>query len=374
MPDESTHQAASYGTFAYKPGFREVIERLKLLQSRRGVDRIFAMFEVPSAALERFAARYSGEFCEYPDPEERARFWEEYLAERVGLEDDSVPIAYLSEFDQGLYGGLVGGDVRFLPHPENGWISSMVPPVLRDWSDFERLEFREDHPWLARYRRQLQVFREHAAGKFGISHFILIDGLNFVFELVGATRTYLSLDENPAMVRRAMELAARINRRVLEIFFEEIPLVEGGTCSNMVQWAPGRIVSESVDPYHMTTPKYFEEWGRETVQGVFDAFDGGVLHLHGNGRHLLESVITLRGLRAIYLGDDRGYAPACDVLAQMRRRAGDLPLVTAIPLEVFTARLKEGSLPGGVLYKVRGAAEAAEVNRLMERVRAYRTA
>ena len=35
----------------------------------------------------------------------------------------------LSELDQGLYGGLLGGDVRFLAHPENGWISSMVPPA-----------------------------------------------------------------------------------------------------------------------------------------------------------------------------------------------------------------------------------------------------
>ena len=73
----------------------------------------------------------------------------------------------------------------------------MVPPLLTDWSEFDRLRFDPSHPWWQRYLRQLEVFVEASRGKWGISHFILIDALNFVFELVGATQTYLSLDEHP---------------------------------------------------------------------------------------------------------------------------------------------------------------------------------
>ncbi len=41
-------------------------------------------------------------------------------------------------------------------------------------------------------------------------------------------------------------------------------------------------------------------------------------------------------------------------------------------LDRFAAALDAGRLPGGVLYRVKGAPDAGAVNRLMEKVRAYR--
>jgi hypothetical protein len=154
------------------------------------------------------------------------------------LEDDSVPCAYLSEFDQGLYGGLVGGDVRFVAHPENGWISSMVPPLLKKWSDFDRLPDPASSLWLGRYRNQMKLFVEGARGRFGVSHFIMIDSLNFVYELVGATATYTALTDEPEMVHRAVDFAYDLNLMVQRMFFEHVPLFQGGTVSNMAQWLP----------------------------------------------------------------------------------------------------------------------------------------
>lgn len=375
MPESPLSEATRSVTpiqLAYKPTLNDVLARLRVLYSRRGLDQVFVSFNISSGALGRFATQHPAAFCDYPDPAERVLFWDEFLKERAALEDDSVPSAYLSEFDQGLYGGLLGGDVRFLVHPENGWISSMVPPLLASWSEFDRLELREDTAWLGRYRNQMGVFVEKARGRFGISHFILINGLNFVFELVGATQTYLSLSEHPQMIQRAIDLAFRVNLRVQELFFDTVPLLEGGTCSNMVQWIPGRVISESVDPFHMTSPRHFEAWGREPIQKMFDRFEGGVLHLHGNGRHLLESIQSLNGLRAVFLGDDRGYAPAHQLLPEFRRRVPDLPFVVQIGYADFVARLEQHSLTGGVFYQVQDPVEASVANGLMDRVRAYR--
>ena len=329
--------------------------------------------KVPSPALDGFQQRYGDGFCDYPDPAERIEFWDRLLKERTGVEDDSVPLVYLSEMDQGLYGGLLGGDVQFMTHAENGWISSMVAPLLDDWSGFDSLAFDRSHPWFQRYLKQLDTFVKAAAGKFGVSHFILIDGLNFAFELVGATETYLSLDERPEMVRRAIELAFDLNVAVQEAFFDRVGTFEGGTVSNMVEWMPGgRIVSESVDPFHMTRVDYFETWGREPIERIIGHFGGGVVHIHGNGRHLLEAVSTVKGLRAMFLGDDRGFPAAFDVLDELQNRTGDLPLVVQTDFNGFTEKLNAGALPGGVLYKVRGAPDIETANRCMERVRRYR--
>jgi hypothetical protein len=299
-------------------------------------------------------------------------FWEKHLQERAQVEDDSVPAAYLSEFDQGLYGALVGGQPQYMAHPENGWISSMVHPVLREKGDLAKIVFDPAGPVFQEYLSWLQAFTRRAAGRFAISHFILINGVNFLFELVGATESYLLLIEDPDWVQEAFELAFRVNLAVQQAFFEHVPLLAGGTASNMVQWAPGRIISESIDPFHMTKIDYFEKWGRPVLERIFACFDGGVLHLHGNGRHLLSAVRDLPGLRAIYLGDDRGWPPAVDELPRLRPLAGDLPLVVQVAWDHFCSKLESGQLFGGVLYHVTDCPGISEANRLMERVRAYR--
>lgn len=357
---------------AYKPHAEAVLDGLRRLYERRAEDRIFASMDVPSAALAAFRRAHREGFCPYPDPAERILFWDSYLRERAVVEDDSMPSAYLSELDQGLYGGLFGGEVRFLCDLETGWISSMVPPLINDWAEFDMLRFDESHEWFDRYLRQVRIFVEGAADKFGVSHFILIDSLNFVFELFGATRTYLELVDRPEMVRKAVDFAFDLNVKIQETFFDRVPLLAGGTFSNMVQWVPGRIVSESVDPFHMTSVDYFERWGREPVERVFSRFDGGVVHLHGNGRHLLPAVSTVRGLKAVHAADDRDFPSAFDVLAGLKASAGDVPLVVNADFAAFQSALHEHRLTGGVFYKVKAVPDLGAANRLMEKVRAYR--
>jgi len=283
-----------------------------------------------------------------------------------------MPVAVLSEFDEGLFGGLLGGEVRLLAHQDIGWISSMVPPLLNDWSEFDRLRFEPDNVWWQRYQRQLSVFAEHCRGKWGISHLIAVTGLNSVFELVGATKTYLSLDEHPDYVHRAIDLAFNVNQTIQGKFFETVPLFEGGTFSNFGQWIPGRILSDSIDPFHMTSVAYFEKWGREPLERFLAEFDGGVIHVHGNGRHLLEAAATIRGLKSALLMDDRGFPEAFDVLAALKARLGDLPVAVFADYPKFVERLERHDLPGGVLYQVKNVPDVAAANRLMEEVRAYR--
>jgi hypothetical protein len=350
----------------------ERLERLRGLYEKRLQDRILACMEIPTQALRRFAERYREGPTECPDLEERVAFWDGLWAERATVLDDSVAAAYLSELDQGLYGGIVGGEVRFMAHPENGWISSMVPPIFTEWSELKKLSIDRSSAVYQFYLRELRLFCGAAAGKFGISHFILIDSLNFVFELFGGTRTYLELLDHPDYVRQAVDFAYQLNLDVQKTFFAEIPLLEGGTCSNMVQWIPGQIISESVDPFHMTNVGYFERWGREPVERIFAAFDGGVLHIHGNGRHLLEAVSSLRGLKAIFLGDDKDIPTAFSVLAELKRRTADLPLVVQVHFPDFLDALEGQRLPGGVLYKVLDVPDRDTANRVMDRVRAYR--
>ena len=361
---------------SYKPDCYAVLERLRQLYAQRDQEIILASMEIPSPALQEMAAIHPAGFCEYPDPRERARYWDARFREKIAVRDDSIPSAYLSEMDQGLYGGLVGGQARFLSDPEMGWISSMVKPILQDWSEADWLPTFDPHDvhneWLRRYLRQIDVFLEEARGKWSLSHFILIDSLNFAYELRGATETYWGMLDYPETIRRVIDYAFDLNVKVQNIFFERVPLFEGGTCSNFAGWIPGRIVSESIDPFHMTSVDYLEAWGREPAERIMTAFDGGVIHIHGNGRHLLKAAATLKGLKAILLGDDKGFPPAYQILDQVKRQTGDMPLIVfGVTYADFNQALAEHRLPGGVYYHVKDVPDVDAANRCMDRVREY---
>ena len=365
-------QEATDFPLEYCPNGWARLERLRELYEKRTPDKIYARMDLDTEALREFGRRHPEGPTDCPDLEERAAFWDALFRERRAVEDDSVPAAYLSELDQGLYGGMIGGAVRFMAHPENGFISSMVPPILKDWDELTRLTIDHAHPWSQFYQRELETFRRQAEGKFGVSHFILIDSLNFVFELFGATRTYLELLDHPECVRQAVEFAYQLNVDVQKRFFEAVPLLAGGTCSNMMEWVPGRVVSESVDPFHMTSVDYFEKWGRGPAERMLNAFDGGVLHIHGNGRHLLAAVSTLRGLKAILLGDDKDFPAAFSMLEAIKVHTGTVPLAVGVGFRDFHKALAAHRLPGGVLYRVRNVPDQNTANRTMELVRAYR--
>lgn len=357
----------------YKKNPESVLERLKLFYERKAGDQIFADFHIPNQTLALFRANNTAAYTTYPDPRERALFWDSLLKEKILAEDDSIPSAYLSEFDQGLYGALVGGEIQFLSDPDIGWISSMVKPMYKELSSFHPRIFDKQNPWFQKYLHQLEIFTEVADDKFGISHFILIDSLNFIFELVGATNTYLSLFDCPEKVQEVIDFAFELNVEVQKAFFENTPSFMGGTFSNMVQWIPGKIISESVDPFHMTSVDDYEQWGKENVEKMFRQFDGGVLHIHSNGRHLLKAISQLKGLKAIYLLDETGNPPAFEILQELQAQTGDVPLVVGVEGHAFETQLQKNTLPGGVLYVVNTNMDVHGVNRMMEKVRNYRT-
>ena len=230
--------------------------------------------------------------------------------------------------------------MRFLAHPDVGWISSMVPPLLKDWSEFDRLHFDPSHPWWQRYRRQLDVFVERGRGQMG--HQPLHPHRRLELRL-RAGRRHADLSEPRGMSGerppgdrlRARPERARASRRSSR----SCRCSQGGTFSNFAQWIPGRIVSESLDPFHMTSVAYFERWGREPAERILGTFDGGVIHIHGNGRHLLQAAATLSGLKAILLLDDQGFPRAFDVLGDLKARVGDVPVAVFADYPSFVERL-----------------------------------
>ena len=357
---------------AYKKNSEFVFQRLRSLYDDRVKDKIFASFSIPSPTLVQFNKTHTAGPCDYPDPAERAAYWDSFLKERTLIDDDSLPVCYMSEFDQGLYGGVIGGKVEYCCF-ESGWISSMCRPILKNWSDVNSLRFDESHPLFQQYIKQTKIFAEKAKDKFGISHLILVDGFNFVFELFGATETYMGMYDHPEEIQRAMEFGFDLNVLLHKTFFQYAPIFEDGTFCTLSEWIPGgEIISESLDPFHMTSVETYMKWGHDYAQRMFDQFDGGFLHIHGNGRHLIKPSSSLKGLKTIFLGDDRGFPPALEVVYDLKNKAGDVPISILADYNAFVEKLDRHELPGGILYRVLDTPSRDAANKCYEKVLKYR--
>jgi len=359
----------------YKKNYKEVISRLSELYSGEGKDRIYAVMNVPNPALNKYSKQTSGGEVSYPNLDERISFWNSYCSHYADLNDDSIPCSYLTELDEGLYGGLLGGEVRFLNFPESGWLSSMTVPFWEDLSHAMKLTLpKPGNLWYDRMMHQMKMFGLASKGKYGCSHLICIDVLNLLFELRGGSNAYVDVIEEPEVTRMVFDFSVELNRMVQDAYFNTVGLFEGGTISNLLQWIPGRILSESVDPYHMTGQNMFEEAGREYIERLMSYYDGAAVHIHANAYgHILPYVSTLKNLKAIALLDDPYNPRAIDSLGTLILQCGSIPLVyVTIKFCEFLDKLKKHQLPGNVLYYVSETPSVDEANRAMDAVRLYR--
>jgi hypothetical protein len=355
----------------------ETFDRFRELFSSGGTDKIYAkiFYAAANNIAEETTKKEKKEETKQIDMDVYPEVDEAYFEKLINWgksfydrEDDDLPSLYPHEFDEGLYGALVGGKIRFL---HGSYISSMVYPFVKDLDEVKNFSLDENNIWYRRFKRKLELSAKYLSGKVGVSDIICISGANFLFELVGATEAYYAMLEEPEKAARAIEFSLDLNIWLRETFFDTVGLQNGGTFI-FGTWFPGRIVNESVDPFHMTSPEMVEKGGCEPLERMFCRFDGGTIHLHGNGRHLLERAAKIDGLKLITLGDDAGLPPYYTILDDIAVQRGSVPVQLGIPCDVFAERLARNTLPGNTLYNVWDVPDLNTGCELIDKIKKYR--
>lgn len=355
----------------YKKNCTEVFARLSALYGRKGRGRIYATIEIDNPELRDAMAGVADGACDYPDLNDRLAFWDRILRQRADVEDDSIPICYCSELDQGLASGLFGApDVRFVMDRKTGWVSSMASPFLKGLEG--PLALDRGGLWAKRMREQYRLFAAGAKGKFAVAPVCTIEGLNFLIELRGAANAYLDLMDGPAALGPIMDQSIEAARFVNDAYFNTVGLLHGGTPGYAWQWSPGRTIMDSVDAYHMTGEELFHRWGKPYFERLASYYDGSHVHIHANAYRMIPYVAKLKGLVSIHLGDDPYNPPAMDRIWDYDGQRGDVPLIVPAGKEEFRYRMQNHDLPGNVLYLVQGVQHAGEANDMMRMVKEYR--
>lgn len=345
----------------YKPSLSEVVERHRLLWSRRLPNGILA--RVDPAGLP-----FIDPLSHCPDIPAMAAAWDHNYRVRREVEDDLLPVARVS-FGSAAYGGYLGAKVTF--DSGAGWSY----PLLADYNQLDQLHFDEQNEWIQRQQEACRCFVQTAQGKFALCETEQMNGLNLV-ELLRGTAVYTDFFDYPDELHRLLDFAGAFDIRFTEMQRDILaPCLkyQEGVFSIFRIWLPGRAVWVSVDAYGLCSSKVFREFGAPYLQRVIDHFGGGWIHVHSNDVRLLPEIVKLVGILGIGIYDDPGAPRGFERLAQIRQVTGDIPLQIDCRVEELEQGLAKGDLPGSVMYIAKnGEGTIAQVNRLMEKVRAYK--
>lgn len=346
----------------YKPDIGSVVERHRLLWNRKLPNGILAKIDVYNQDFPNYADDLL-RHC--PDIEKMFADWDAYLNFYKDVKDDAFPVARAS-FGSYAFGAFLGAKITFTE--SGGW----AEPLPDDWTMLEDLRFEEDNCWIRKQKELVAYFVKHGKGKFAIAPTETIDALNFAENLRGP-QVYMDIYDYPEKIKQLMEFGLEFNIKLIELQRSIIGTYKGGVFDLFYTWLPGRAVWLSVDAYAQCLPHVFVDMGYSYIQRLIDHFGNGWLHIHSNGISLLPELVKLKGLMGIGVYDDPGQLRGFERLREIRSITKDIPLQINCSSEELEKGIRDGTLPGGIMYWVKGVDSVEYANELMDRVRSYRT-
>jgi len=370
---------------AYKRNLDETLARLEALWTGRMPNGICAaMWGMPNPHKEIWCQKWqppsTGTERDLPSKEEIFERLDADMQGRAEVEHDSLPVAYgCLDWGESGFAAFLGAKVHFYSRgggdgAYSGGTYSWAEPLLDDWEKLDSLEFRETNPYYERFVDTLEYLVGRSQGLFGINAFLLIDVLELAMELRGSTHALLDVYDHREELSRLMALGAEMNARILEREYEIIPAFRGGRFTWIGGWVPHLApVPLSVDPYVYCDAWVYRDLGIEYQEALLERFGSGFMHLHGYRLDLLEMICRMPGMlfvQGIEAGGGIGKG-AFQHLDEIKRVAGDMPLLISCEYREFLQAMDARRLPGGVLYSVHGVPSVYAANKTMETVRQY---
>jgi hypothetical protein len=369
---------------------RSAMDRSVAFWERRMSDQILASFntegEVGMSALAIMDGKVSEEFpALYDDiPKMLADFEAGIAGEELrgndGIWDDDarIPKAWPElQFGNGMPGAIFGATVITTSTYDHTY--TFNEPVVTDWSQVAGLRFDPDNDWVRRIDAALRYFLSHGRKEFVVQPFFIIEGTDFLVSMRGTTQAFLDMVDRPPGVRALYQLGYEVGAAWFEMKREVVRAHNERVLGHarFAELAPIHSVPYlDMDADALCSPKSFEELVFEYKQKTLRHFHGGCFYIHALGSFIVPIAAHLEELTELWLFDDPKCTPYFDRRAETRALTFDIPLEMLCTFTDFAKALEDRSLPGGVRYNVLmpgGKASVEEINRVMEKVRAYRT-
>lgn len=188
--------------------------------------------------------------------------------------------------------GVLGATLRILPGTVLG-VERTLP-----WEELADLDLDRRDPWFEKYIAFIEALVRCSAGRYPVSHGILIGPSDIAAVVRGHTQSVLDLVESPEPMRRLLWRCGQIFTEITQEAWKHIPLYHGGYYDAQYQlWSPSPIVRLQEDASGVFSPKLYREMLQPVDREVGRHFASTFIHLHTNSMFLYDLFLEVEELR-----------------------------------------------------------------------------
>ena len=195
------------------------------------------------------------------------------------------------------------------PRGRSEWMQTMLAGGMQNQS----------RKWIEKYETLLAVL----ANRFGAEHPVGQAILRGPLDTAGAVfgdeaAIYLFFDE-PDLMRRFLDMAAKIFQRFVEAHQRQVPPFAGGTVlGSYYLWTPGSAMRLQEDAMALLSPDLYREFVHPVDCALASRTECTLFHMHATGLHLLDVLLQNDGLDIIQVSKDEG-VPLGPIIPKLRR-------------------------------------------------------
>lgn len=255
-----------------------------------------------------------------------------YLERRKDVRDDLIPAMY-PWFGIAEHSAFVGGEVMFTKE------TSYHQPVIHQWEDLEKLELREDNPWLRMVLDGLAYLKDKSEGRY----FVKLRGADGPMDIANALRgneLFADFYEYPDEVHKLMDFCTKAVQWTLDRQKKIVGELEGGVITGFDIWLPGNSIGQlSEDASTMCSQEIYREFGFPYTKRLVDQYDHAFIHTHALGKHNIPVIAEIDKFSVIEISSDPNTPRAIEIYKELSECLEDKTVVVELTYDEIVENL-----------------------------------
>ena len=168
------------------------------------------------------------------------------------------------------------------------------------WENFP-LAYDKDNAWWKLHYNLLKKAKEASQGEFLVNIPDLIENIDTLTSMRGATNTCYDLIDEPELMKRKLSELNELYFKYYDPLYELLKDNQGGSAFSAFQvWGPGKTAKVQCDFNVLMSPEQFREFIKPSLEKQCGALDYSLFHLDGPGaiKHL-PAIMEIESLNAL---------------------------------------------------------------------------
>ena len=250
-------------------------------------------------------------------------------------------------------------------------------PFAGNPQELQKLEFKPDNRWVAKYFEFIEKLNKLSAGRFPVGAPILRGQGDTIGALTGQTEFIYALYEEPLIIRKTLD---KIVDSFLFIYEQmhrmNIPFLGGSSMGFYHIWAPGKSLWFQDDMGALLSPTLYRDFFLENERRICKHYDYNMVHLHSSAFHLLDDILDNEYLKAVEINKDAGGPGITQMLEQFKkvldknRRLVVWGNLNEDEIQFLIEKLGAGSMPAGLFFNILhpDLTRAVKINSFLKRI------